>query len=253
MPNAALRALACTAKKALHNAKNPWAKVCGPAGAFVASSLRLGWQVLSHIKVITDRGHELDLTVDSPAFVQHQVQQAVWRWRWRRVEGRHTHLEPAHRATASALKRVVGLASLGIVPVQGLKGELDAAPSLGGSSRRLLPLFAVSIASSASSFCKITTFFLSSSGRALSVALGAQLHEVAVLSAFLVLCSAPSLSYQSFHSAASAASCVAFSFMSPMISAGPSTFTARHYCRPLAFTARHYCRLTHFRSPHCAA
>ena len=58
---------AAKAKQKLRKAKNPWAKVKGPAAAMVASCRRLGWTVVSSTELRTDQGETIDLHLDSPA------------------------------------------------------------------------------------------------------------------------------------------------------------------------------------------
>ena len=92
LPRPALDKLVAAALADLVDRPSPWARVRGPAAAFVASALRLGWQVLSCTEVRTDWGQHVDFTRDSPAMAQRFVQQSVWRWRWRRVERQHPHV-----------------------------------------------------------------------------------------------------------------------------------------------------------------
>ena len=66
----------------------PWAAVHGPISATVATANRLAWRFTSCTTIVDDTGCELDLTRDSPALVRQRVQDAVWRWRWRRVEAK---------------------------------------------------------------------------------------------------------------------------------------------------------------------
>ncbi len=70
----------------VENGAIAWAKVRGPAAAFVATALRLGWVVHDALHLTTDRGVAIDLQRDSPAFVTAEVRKAVWRWRWRRAK-----------------------------------------------------------------------------------------------------------------------------------------------------------------------
>ena len=92
LPRPALQKLVSAALADVAGRPSPWARVRGPAAAFVASALRLGWQIQSYFEVVTDLGQYLDLTRDPPAMTLRFVQQAVWRWRWRRVERQHPHL-----------------------------------------------------------------------------------------------------------------------------------------------------------------
>ncbi len=50
------------------------------------------WRAVTASEWITDRGMEINLCRDSPAFVRDLVVQAVRRWRWRRIEARHPSL-----------------------------------------------------------------------------------------------------------------------------------------------------------------
>ena len=52
----------------------------------VASCARLTWTVVNALRLKTDTGIILDLTLDPPAVVELQVRLAVVRWRWRNVE-----------------------------------------------------------------------------------------------------------------------------------------------------------------------
>ena len=56
MPERAMERLAAKVKQKLRKAKNPWAKVKGPAAAMVASCQRLGWTVVNSTKLRTDQG-----------------------------------------------------------------------------------------------------------------------------------------------------------------------------------------------------
>ena len=91
--------LACAAR--------PWARVRGPATAFVASAAELGWTVQAAACVIDDRGCAIDLGRDSPGLVRQMVAASVRRWRWKRVASRlpslrrspacAAFLQPIHR------------------------------------------------------------------------------------------------------------------------------------------------------------
>ena len=72
----------------LANAKNVWATVRGPAGAFVASAQRLGWRVINGVLAIDDRQNEIHFERDSPAQIKFWVEQSVRRWRWRNIESK---------------------------------------------------------------------------------------------------------------------------------------------------------------------
>ena len=81
MPERAMERLAAKAKQKLKKAKNPWAKVKGPAAAMVASCRRLGWTVVNSTELRTDQWETLHLNLDSPAAVKLEVARAVKRWR----------------------------------------------------------------------------------------------------------------------------------------------------------------------------
>jgi hypothetical protein len=58
------RALNTMVDKAIRKqdvAKSPWATVCGPAGAMVASCRRLLWNVQNATNITTDEGKELNM------------------------------------------------------------------------------------------------------------------------------------------------------------------------------------------------
>ena len=56
-----LEAMVNKANRKQDDAKSPLATVCGPAGAMVASCMRLMWKVHNATKVTTDEGRELDM------------------------------------------------------------------------------------------------------------------------------------------------------------------------------------------------
>ena len=58
----------------------------------MATAARIGWQVVNATKVITDMGHMLDIRLDPPNVVAEQVFRAVERWRWKRIERKHSRL-----------------------------------------------------------------------------------------------------------------------------------------------------------------
>ena len=89
LPHVALDRLTRNALALAREGAISWGKVCGPAAAFVASALRLGWHVIDSQTLIADNGLAIDLLCDSPAFVTAEVRRAVWRWRWRRLESKH--------------------------------------------------------------------------------------------------------------------------------------------------------------------
>ncbi len=87
-----------TAKLARANAV--WGQVTGPASAVVATAARIGWQV-EGTTFVTDRGRVLDLLVDPPCVVRREVDEAVQRWRWGRVDQVLLHdRDPCHDAAA---------------------------------------------------------------------------------------------------------------------------------------------------------
>ena len=58
----------------------------------VATAARIGWQTVNSTTLITDLGEILDLRLDPPKVVAHQVFEAVKRWRWKRLEKQHKRL-----------------------------------------------------------------------------------------------------------------------------------------------------------------
>ena len=74
LPRAALDRLTRNALALAREGAISWGKVCGPAAAFVASALRLGWHVIDSQTLITDNGLAIDLLCDSPAFVTAEGQ-----------------------------------------------------------------------------------------------------------------------------------------------------------------------------------
>ena len=77
LPRAALDKLVQFALSLVSAGTVPWRAVRGPASAFVASALRLGWQVADAFRLVTDRGLAIDMRFDSPAFVVSEVRKAV--------------------------------------------------------------------------------------------------------------------------------------------------------------------------------
>ena len=86
LPTAALQKLVATSIGALSKAKRTWARVRGPAAAFVASAWRLGWKVSEWSHATDDRGQTLEFSRDAPSYVRGVVFQSARRWRWRRIE-----------------------------------------------------------------------------------------------------------------------------------------------------------------------
>ena len=89
-----LSKLMSVARARLATAKNRWAKVRGPAAAYVATAIRIGWCVQGPLNVTTDDGTRLDLCVDSPAFVKAAVDASVRRWRGRNIGRRLGGTDP---------------------------------------------------------------------------------------------------------------------------------------------------------------
>ena len=93
MPRMSLEILARGALTRLKTAERKWSAVHGPAGACFTSLSRLDWEVHNPFQWTDDRGNEVDLRRDSPAFIDCMVCASVRRWRWRRVEARHPSLK----------------------------------------------------------------------------------------------------------------------------------------------------------------
>ncbi len=91
-PIAMLHRSIAIARARIAGALRPWARVRGPAAAYVATAARLGWHVRDATTVVTDRGRVLDLRVGPPCIVRREVAAAVVRWRWKRVEDAVSHL-----------------------------------------------------------------------------------------------------------------------------------------------------------------
>ena len=89
-PCAALALDVAAAKQRLCKAACLWKAVSGPASAFVASALRLGWEVHDFSHVTDDAGNKFDFTRDSPALVKQMVAESVRRWQMRRVDATFT-------------------------------------------------------------------------------------------------------------------------------------------------------------------
>ena len=94
MPRAEMLHTAAWAVRRLAVARRPWAVVGGPAAATVASTARLGWRFRDGLTMVTQAGVELLLTRDPPARVAALVKEAVWQWRWARVERNVPQLRP---------------------------------------------------------------------------------------------------------------------------------------------------------------
>ena len=67
------------AKTNLDEAVNKWAVVRGPAATLVQTCARIGWQVVSATKLVTDIGEELALQLDPPIVVMNKCFEAVQR------------------------------------------------------------------------------------------------------------------------------------------------------------------------------
>ena len=74
------------AKLVMRDAKNRWAKSKGPGAAYLLTCQRLGWVVVDATLVRTDLDELLDLRLDPPAVVLQRCDDAVRRWRWKRIE-----------------------------------------------------------------------------------------------------------------------------------------------------------------------
>ena len=94
MPRADMLHMASWAVGRSVSARRPWAVVCGPATATVASLARLGWRFRDGLTMVTQMGVELVLTQDPPARVAALVKEAAWQWRWGRVERCVPQLRP---------------------------------------------------------------------------------------------------------------------------------------------------------------
>ena len=62
LPRAAMEALTRAALGLCGDGSIPWARVCGPAAAFVASAMRLGWTVVDAYNVVTCPPYQTLLT-----------------------------------------------------------------------------------------------------------------------------------------------------------------------------------------------
>ena len=85
MPLVCMRRMIRFAKRKLRRATRKWSVCCGPAAAFTATCDRLLWQVVDETTVITDQGRTIDFELDPPKAVELEVDEAVRRWRWRRI------------------------------------------------------------------------------------------------------------------------------------------------------------------------
>ena len=80
-----LRRMIRSAKRRLSRTAKQWSVCYGPAAAFVATCGRLLWQVVDESTVVTDLGRRIDFELDPPKVVEAEVDEAVRRWRWRRI------------------------------------------------------------------------------------------------------------------------------------------------------------------------
>ena len=85
MPTISLKRLIRSAKRRLSRTAKEWSVCYGAAAAFVATCCRLLWQVVDGSTVVTDLGRKIDFELDPPKAVEAEVDEAVRRWRWRRI------------------------------------------------------------------------------------------------------------------------------------------------------------------------
>jgi len=91
----AMHKVIAKAKQTTSRAKKQWAVCKGPGAAYLLTCQRLGWTVIDATLVRTDLDELLDLRLDPPAVVLQHCDDAVRRWRWRRVERIHPKLAAA--------------------------------------------------------------------------------------------------------------------------------------------------------------
>ena len=77
LPRLTLAGMVARAKLRLVKAKNVWAKVNGPATAFIDTCARIGWTVIDSLQLQTDVGVVLSLVLDPPAVIMRQVRGTV--------------------------------------------------------------------------------------------------------------------------------------------------------------------------------
>jgi hypothetical protein len=115
-PHEALGAALAAAKRKLTARLKPgasvWSRANGPISAALLSASRLGWVIQEDGTMTTDIGETLELGVDSPAAIQHAVQQSVRRWRAANVLQKHS-------ATRGLLSRPSGAQPDGIIQHMG--------------------------------------------------------------------------------------------------------------------------------------
>ena len=89
-----LRAAAFAARwPIVGQALDPWAHVCGPASAVVATLARIEWLPLDHNRWMDHAGRVIDLTVVPPSRVADLVDKATNRILWCRLCASHPQLE----------------------------------------------------------------------------------------------------------------------------------------------------------------
>jgi hypothetical protein len=112
LPLGSLKRMVEFAKNRLRKAKRQWSICYGPAAVFVATCNRLLWKVVDESTVVTDLGRTIHLDLDPPKVVEAEVDEAVRRWRWRRIvkhtgdegsdiAGRGAFMEPIWRLLRS--------------------------------------------------------------------------------------------------------------------------------------------------------
>ena len=85
LPRSSMKRMINFEKKKLRKAARQWSVCCGPAAAFVATCNRLLWKVVDESTVVTDLGRTISFELDPPKAVKMEVDEAVRRWRWRRI------------------------------------------------------------------------------------------------------------------------------------------------------------------------
>ncbi len=84
-PRVLLQSSITKAKSRLSTAARPWSMVNGPAAAAVATAGRIGWSFTDATTIETDEGEIIELDHDPPVVVKRRVEDAVRRWRNRRM------------------------------------------------------------------------------------------------------------------------------------------------------------------------
>ena len=72
-----------------------WNRVTGPAAALAASLHRIGWQICSGCKFLSDDLTEYDVSIDPPTVITQAVQRSVRRWRLASIAKHFPQLIPA--------------------------------------------------------------------------------------------------------------------------------------------------------------